>query len=126
VKKLAKIFPQALGKLAKDSFVGLFLPIEGIGLWDLVIYVPGMRSDHWKDMRFIGNLLMQGLRPKELVQLSKFVILEDPQPWNFLRGADVPHEMVDFTFNGIPMSRGFIFAEPQIPAAKPAKPARSR
>jgi hypothetical protein len=62
------------------EFFGLILREDAPGVWDLVVSAPWAEADKWNALRYITEVLKDELKPQEIVQLSRVVILEKESP----------------------------------------------
>jgi hypothetical protein len=99
---------EAYGDLA---LAALLMPEEAAGRWDFVVAATWLKGT-LADYELVARKLSRFLRPDELSQISRTVIIPSDEPRSFVGLGTTLRlgEMRNFTFNGEPIREAYIFA----------------
>jgi hypothetical protein len=80
IKKYEEIKNRIQKERGDLDFFGLILREDAPNVWDLVVSAPWAEADKWSALRYLADVLKAELKPQEIVQLSRVVILERESP----------------------------------------------
>ncbi|KPK72824.1 MAG: hypothetical protein AMJ79_15475 [Phycisphaerae bacterium SM23_30] len=91
----------------------LFLREDAPDNWDLVVAAPWINKDKSDSLKFIASKIQETLDHKELVKLSRIVIIDDTNPAleALHKAIHVEHgtsEIHNSNFFGLPISHAYI------------------
>lgn len=112
-------------RIAKEkgefSLFALFLREEAPDKWDLVVAAPWMAADRSKALGYLAEQIKGELKPLELTQLSRVVIVDQHSPAlaALNRAMRVEHEFAEVenrSFFGLQIKHGYIITSQQLSA----------
>jgi hypothetical protein len=116
IVKLQKLERQVSRK-TPFSFFALFQR-EDSEKWDLLLAAPWLAPHEMKSQEKVTSIVAKALNKSEFSQLIRILILEnnkqllkDIKEINPL-GNPLPLQLNHFTFSGVDIARGFVFAAP--------------
>lgn len=95
LNKLESLEKQIANEKGDFSLFGLFLREDAEDRWDLVVAAPWLNSDNIEDLNYIASKLKYFLKNRELLSISRIVILDLDDPivqiiinnWRVARGG---------------------------------------
>jgi len=118
VEKLAQAEKEMAAERGAFLLFGIFLREDAPDVWDLVAASSWIDSDRAGSLRYISDKVSSVLEPKELVKLSRIVLIEPGNPAlaTFQRAIHVEHgtiEIKDIDFLGLPIKRAYLITSAQ-------------
>lgn len=104
-------------RIAKDKgeffLFALFLREDAPDKWDLVVAAPWMDADRTKALSYLAEQIKEELKPRELTQLSRVVIVDQQHPSlaaikRAVKKADDIAEVANLNFFGLQIKHGYI------------------
>lgn len=84
MKQIVEKLTQAEKEMAVEKgpffLFGIFLREDAPDVWDLVVASPWIDLDRSNSLRYISDKISAALEPKELVKLSRIVLVEPDSP----------------------------------------------
>jgi hypothetical protein len=125
VEKLVHLEREMAAEKGDFTLFALFLLEDAPNVWDLVVAAPWVDKDKQKALRYVGKRLQARLQPRELMLLSRIVLLEGDTPGleEVLQASQVKHglrELRDQEFFGLQIKRAYIITSQMREAALPA------
>lgn len=113
--KFAQIRSEIIADRDELTLFALFLRQDAGDRWDLVVAAPWVDDDEAAALRYMSKILNAKLSDREMLELSRIVLIEQNDPGlkkllrdNFVEGGDV-HEIENSHFGGLSLKRAIIF-----------------
>ncbi|HIE00475.1 MAG TPA: hypothetical protein EYP59_09325 [Thiotrichaceae bacterium] len=89
------------------------------GLWDVVMSCENLPEKDMPTLRFVVDKVHAGLTKKEIVQISRIILLNLEQPFvkamaDFLEKAHNPAELFNCEIDGLKIKQAYIIVSPVI------------
>lgn len=123
IDNFIKQFQVLEGILSKEKgnfeLFALFLREDSLDKWDLLISATWIKKDGTADLRDIAQRIQKTLSKKDLLKLSKIVLInkENPMLDVFNKAIHIEHgvtEVKDSNFFGLPIKHAFIITSKKI------------
>lgn len=113
IKKLVSIERDISAEKGGFSLFGLFLPEDSVHWWHLVAAAPWFKARDDEALNYIAKFVQERLAPKEIIKLSRVVLLDADNPGieEIHQDINVEHGTVEMTSKlwfGMEMKRVYI------------------
>jgi hypothetical protein len=127
-EKFAQIRSEIIADKGELTLFALFLREGAEDRWDLVVAAPWLDGDDDAALRYLSRKLNAKLNDREMIELSRIVLIEqnDPGLRKLLRDTAVEdgeiRELENATFAGLSLTRAMIFeANPEAVSSSPRR-----
>jgi len=113
IEKFIKIEKELSEEKGEFNLFALFLREESANKWDLLVSADWILEDKSKSLKVIAGKVQEHLEKKELVNLSRIVLIEENNPAleSFHKAINVEHgssEIQDSNFFGLQIKHAFV------------------
>lgn len=131
IEKLLKVEQEMASKKGAFSLFALFLREDAEDTWDLLTAAPWIGKDKANALNFIAKRVQKALTHKEMLQLSRIVIIDEDNPAldAIHRAIHVEHgsaEIKDSVFFGLLIKHAYLITSQRLKNKKDDKPSNQR